>query len=193
MNVAYINIATGMVHTMLSAPGLDGMPEPSSGDLAVMTEYSGGLPAYWDGSAVRAVPEQPSKSHVWGHFSKAWLLSLDAAKATKWQAVKATRDAREFGPFSWGGHAFDGDRDAQRRLTVALEAAKEAIAAGATFSTFWKLADNTIVTLSAQDVVDVYRACGEHNIRDNHAAAAVKYAQIQAATTLEQLDAITVD
>jgi hypothetical protein len=145
---------------------------------------------YVNGAQVVPVPPAPSTAHSWDWSTKAWVLPLEAAKEAKWTAVKAARDVQEFGPFTWSGHTFDGDRDAQRRLTVALEAAKEAITSGSEFSTFWKLADNTVISLSAQDVVAVYRACGEHNIRDNHAAAAVKYAQIQAATTIQDLDAI---
>lgn len=145
---------------------------------------------YVDGAQVVHVPPAPTPAHSWDWPTKAWVLPLEAAKEAKWVTVKAARDAREFGPFTWNDHTFDGDRDAQRRLTVALAAANEAIASGAEFSTFWKLADNTFISLSAQDVVDVYRAYGEHNIRDNHAAAAVKYAQIQAANSVEELDAI---
>lgn len=190
MFALYYKAVTGEAHTMVSGPSLDGFAPPRDGDLAILLEAPVSFPGYVDGTTYRAIPQAPSPAHQWDWPSKTWVLPLASAKEAKWEAVKAARDAQEFGTFSWNGLSFDGDRDAQRRLTVALEAAKEAIASSSEFSTFWKLADNTIISLSAQDVVAVYRACGEHNIRDNHAAAAIKYAQIQAATTIEELDAI---
>lgn len=190
ISAIYYVASTGEAHSVLSGPDLGGFPSPLQGDLAVLSADAIALPGYIADYVFVPLPSAPSPAHTWDWDTKQWTLPLAAAKEAKWTSVKAARDAREFGPFTWNGHTFDGDRDAQRRLTVALEAAKESIAAGTTFSTFWKLADNTIVTLSAQDVVDVYRACGEHNIRDNHADAAAKYALIQAATTIEDLDAI---
>lgn len=190
MIVAYFDAETRYVFSIIEAPETSRFEEAKSGQLAMIIASQLNLPAYFDGWIVRECPPAPSAIHTWDCLTSVWVLKLEAAKAAKWQSVKTERDAREFGPFTWNGHTFDGDRDAQRRLTVALEAAKESIASGSEFSTFWKLADNTIISLSAQDVVAVYRAYGEHNIRDNHAEAAAKYAQIQAATTIEELDAI---
>lgn len=188
----YYEQATGRAYQVLTGPDLGGFPEAHPGSLALLLAGPVSLPGYVEGTTYVPLPPSPSAAFQFNWGTKEWEdpRTLADLKAAKWEQVKAERDRIEFGLFDWNGHIFDGDENAQRRLLVAYNGAKEAIALGEPFSTFWKLADNTVITLSAQDVIEVYRRLGEHNIRDNHAAAAVKYAQIQAATTKEELDAL---
>jgi hypothetical protein len=109
-----------------------------------------------------------------------------------WSRIKGARDAAEFGVFTWSGHTFDGDESAQRRLAMAEQAAQRAVAAGLSPTIDWTLADNTAVTLSAQDVIAAFAAMTD-NIRAAHDKARALRAQIEAATTVEQLEAITWD
>lgn len=106
-----------------------------------------------------------------------------------WAAVKAQRDAKEFGPFSWGALTFDGDAESKSRLSLAAMAAQAAIASGQSWVVDWTLADNSTVTLSAADVIGVVQAMGA-NITAAHQAARIKRAAIEAAQTIEELDAI---
>lgn len=120
-------------------------------------------------------------------------VTLAVARAQTWQRIKAARDAAEFGPFVWDGHIFDGDAISLSRLSQALEAARDAKFTGdAGFSQPWKLADNTWVTLTADQVFQVYRARGQNTLNSHLHAEALR-AQIYAetTTTAEQLDAIT--
>ena len=96
---------------------------------------------------------RPLHAAEWSNVSMSWVDTrpLDDLKAAKWAEVKAARDQTEFGPFEWNGYVFDGDESAQRRLTTAYAAAKEAIELNVPYSTFWKLADNSPITLSAHD------------------------------------------
>jgi hypothetical protein len=105
--------------------------------------------------------------------------------------VKAARDAREFGEFVWSGHSFDGDIQAQRRLNLAVMAAQMALQTNAPWSIDWTLADNAVMTLSASDLVAVVEALGA-NIDAAHEDARAKRALIEAATTVADLDAISV-
>lgn len=197
MSYAYVNPSQGIkwISTIKNPSAVEsGLVEFEVADTANAWDH------YFDGvSVIPYTPEQlalksnpPSPFHDWSNQKMTWVdrRSFDELKAAKWAEVKAARDQTEFGPFEWNSYVFDGDESAQRRLNTAYAAAKEAIELNVPYSTFWKLADNSLITLSAHDVVAVYRRLGEHNIRDNHAAAAVKYAQIQAATTKEELDAI---
>lgn len=99
------------------------------------------------------------------------------------------RDVAEFGPFTYNGMTFDGDLDAQRRLSVLASAAKSAIAAGHTFTKAFTLADNSVVELTAEDFVGIEMAklwqvdAAFQEYRE-------KKARIDSATTLEELEAV---
>lgn len=144
---------------------------------------------YVSSGAVHAVPPAPSPAHTWDWPSKSWVLSLADAKDAKWAEVKAARDAREFGTFRWNGFDFDGDVQAQRRLNLAVLAAQAALMAGGSWTMDWTLFDNSTKTLSATDMIGVVEALGA-NIAAAHEAARAKRTLIEAATTVEQLDAI---
>ena len=136
------------------------------------------------------VPPQPSPSHTWNWSTKQWAYDLSEGRAQAWARIKSARESMEFGPFVWGVHTFDGDEVSRSRLGIALEGAKEAIAAGDTaWSKPWKLANNAVITLSAPDLVEVVRAHGE-NMEAAHATAGVLAYFIDAATTPEELEAI---
>jgi len=136
-----------------------------------------------------ARPQYPAR---WSNVTMQWEdpRTLDDLKAAKWEQVKAQRDAAEFGLFVWSGHAFDGDESAQRRINLAVMGVQAAVIAGnSSWSVDWTLADNTSLTLSASDMIGVANALGA-NIAQAHALARVKRQQIEAAQTLEELDAL---
>jgi Domain of unknown function (DUF4376) len=116
---------------------------------------------------------------------------LAELRAEAWSRIKRARDAAEFGPFVWGGHTFDGDAVSLSRLGQALEAARFAIATNdAAFTQPWKLANNAWITLTATQVFEVYRARAQNTL-DAHLHAEALRMQVDAATSAEQLDAIT--
>ena len=115
---------------------------------------------------------------------------LMRAKERAWGITKAQRDAKEFGPFTWGVHTFDGDANAQRRINLAVMDAQAAMQSGREWLIHWTLADNDVVTLSAHDMISVAMAMGA-NINQAHEWARAKRAQIEAATTVAEIDAIT--
>lgn len=188
--VAYYSSESGEVSRVLRGVDLNLFPQASASELAIFVGADAHLPGYIEAGEFRPMPEKPTPDHVFDWSAKAWVLPLVGARAAKWREVKAARDAREFGPFEWNGNVFDGDADAQRRLQVALDGAKEALETGEPFATPWKLADNSVIMLLAQDVVDVYRAFALHNIKENHEQAMQKWTQIQAAQSIEELESI---
>lgn len=78
---------------------------------------------------------------------------LTAAKARRWAQVKQLRSAMEFGPLLWDGSTFNGDAVAQTRIQASARRAAAAIAAGEALTEDWTLADNTVRTLTAADLV----------------------------------------
>ena len=190
IRIAYYDESTGRVVALMAAPNLDGMPDPQPGCLAVMTSYDGDLPAYWDGQAVRPVPERPSTGYIWQWSPVfAWVPDLTASRASAWSVVKRERDKREFAPFTYNGMTFDGDLDAQRRLSGLVSAAKSAIAAGHTFTKDFTLADNTVVQLTAEDFIGIEMA-KLWQIDAAFQEYREKKARIDSATTLEDLEDI---
>ena len=85
-------------------------------------------------------------------------LSLDDMRGMAWQATKVERARREFGGLVWQGHVFDSDPDSQQRIRAAAEQAR----AYSGFSVAWTLADNSSVTLSRDDMIEVAVALAEH-------------------------------
>lgn len=78
---------------------------------------------------------------------------LETAKARRWSEIKALRSAMEFGPLLWDGSTFNGDAVAQTRIQASARRAAAAIAAGEALTEDWTLADNTVRTLTAADLV----------------------------------------
>lgn len=187
IRVAYFNSSTGLVYSILSGPSLEGMPLAEPGSLAVLTDYTGSLPAIWDGEKVVDLPPKPSPHHEW--TLDGWKTTLPIAKEAKWQSVKEIRNSKEFGPFVYNGLAFDGDIDAQRRISLAVMGAQAALITGQPWGIDWTLADNSAVTLSASEMVSVAQALGD-NIAAAHEEARLKRAAIEAATTVEELENI---
>lgn len=155
---------------------------------AIQIESPLSSPAYVAEGVVVMKPAQPSSDHLWDAERKVWYIPIESARNRAWLAVKAQRDAREFGPFEWGGHIFDGDEQSQRRLNLAVLGAQAALQAGSTWSMAWTLADNGVIELSAADLVAVVRALG-FNIEAAHEAARAQRSVIEAATDVEDFAA----
>lgn len=143
-----------------------------------------------DGNLVEK-PARPSPEHTWDYVAQAWAdqRSLDEVKAAKWAQLKAQRDAKEFGPFEWGGHVFDGDRDSQSRIVGKVLAAKLAVDEDAGFTQMWKLADNSFVSLDAAAMIAVGKAM-EANVTAAHETAAVLWTLLTAAPDRAAVDAV---
>lgn len=75
IRVAYFDAATKLVLTLLSGSGLGGYPDAPAGQLAVLTDYAGPLPAYWTGTEILPLPPQPSPAHEWSGDALAWVLN----------------------------------------------------------------------------------------------------------------------
>lgn len=180
----------GQLNRVLTCPDSMVEMQPTDGERWVFGDY-GKDNIYLDAAGViRPKGDAPSQWHRWDASTAWWRLDLDAAKADRWAAIKLDRDGREFGAFTWSGHAFDGDRDSQRRLNLALMKAKAAFDAGEDWSIDWTLADNTVLTLSAAEVIAVVQALGD-NIDAAHELARVKRAQIEAASNLDEVLAVS--
>lgn len=145
---------------------------------------------YWAGAWVD-MGTAPSPVHTWDWTTHQWVdaRTLSAAKETRWEAMKAARDAAEFGGFTWDGSDFDSGPMSQSRIQGAALMATLAAQAGQPFSIDWTLADNTVRTLSGADMIAAGQAMALH-IEAQHETGRAVRAAIMAATTLAEVDAV---
>lgn len=90
------------------------------------------------------------------------LETLDAVRVRKWADIKLTRSRIEYGGFEWDGSRFDSDETSRARIQGAVQLAVIAQSAGAPYAQDWTLEDNSVRTLSAEDVIAVGVALGQH-------------------------------
>jgi hypothetical protein len=110
---------------------------------------------------------------------------LQQKKDSKWEEIKSARSAEEFSEFNWNQNIFQCDEVSQRRIQGAVQLAS----LDANFTIDWTLANNTVITLSAQDVIDIGVTLAEH-VNDCHLRSRILREDIEAATTEEELLAI---
>lgn len=110
-------------------------------------------------------------------------------KKRAWERIKAARDAAETAGFTYMAKTFDADPRSVQRITVAVQAANAAIAAGSPFSINWKTADNSVLTMNAQQMLGVPAALAQH-ADAQHQKAASLLAKIEAATTANAIDLV---
>jgi len=138
------------------------------------------------------IPAQPSFNHRFNYLAGEWedVRDLDQLKRDKWQEIKKARDAHEFGGFTWGAYLFDSDQLSQQRIGQAAQAALFSQSTDQAYHQDWTLANNTVVSLSAQDMLDVALAMGTH-IGNAHTRARELREMVFATNSAEELNQLT--
>lgn len=114
---------------------------------------------------------------------------LRAAKDELRARINAERDRREALPFPYLGKLFDSDERSIKRILTAVQAAQAALSANTPFEIEWMCADNTTITLDAQQMIGVPAAMAQHGYGLHQHGRALK-AQVEAAESLEALASI---
>lgn len=143
--------------------------------LAAPPEHQPGDLVTWDGSSwsVSPPPGNPAPS-------------LDDAKDAKWLDIKAARLSAIDGGMSFEGMRFDTDADARSNVAGVF---LRAMVASEEWTTRFTLADNTPVTLTRQQVLDLGPAVFAH-VDAQHEIARGLRASIVSAETVEQVASI---
>lgn len=134
-------------------------------------------------------PAKPGPHHDWDWASKSWVLTLARARDFQWEHIKKSRDAAEFGGFSWDGSVFDSDLVSQSRIQGGVMGAKDALEQGVSLVQEWTLADNTIRELTPAQMVNVGRAMSMH-IAAQHMIGRQLRQMVYSATDLDQILAV---
>lgn len=146
--------------------------------------------AWWDFTTHLWVerPVQPSAVHTWDPNQKAWVdaRSLAQAQDQAWDRIKVDREEAAAAPFTSMGMVFDYS---PLQINGAFSAAKAAFDAGQPFEVTWTLADNSFVTLSAPQMIQVGLDLVAH-VNAAHEHARTKRTAIYAATSIPEVEAI---
>jgi hypothetical protein len=152
-------------------------------------------PASPDAEYVGTAPDsQPPEGYVeLTQEGKVWPASmlLAAAKDAAWARIKTARNALEFGSFVYNGLEFDSNQISQQRIGQAAQGAMFAISVGAPFTQDWTLADNSVATFDAQQMINVALAMGQHIGYAHAHSRALRVEIYRADITLEELQQIT--
>lgn len=117
------------------------------------------------------------------------LPTLEALKETKWKEIKAERDNREQSGVPYMGKVLDSDTLSVQRIAIAVQAAQAAIAAGQDFTLGWTCQDNTVLTMTAIEVIGIPVALAQYSNGLHETARTIRTA-IDEASTVEGVEGI---
>lgn len=181
MKCAVIDVTGRVLHTVYVSGDI------SSGYVTAAGTYLIGvvpddISDYWDEDRFVSIGKAPSQWHYFDYVCKEWIdpRSLGEFKVQKWTEIKSKRDDFEFGGFDFEGNQYDSDQVSQGRILGASLAYQDQV---------WTAADNTVVTLTATKMVELYQRLQLH-VAVAHERGRIAREAIQAATTKEQIEAI---
>lgn len=126
----------------------------------VGVSYVEGLPPpdsyYFDGEWVTK-PSQTSPNHVWDKVNKAWIdpRTLEQVKLAQWELIKESRLAALVAPLVTSYGAFDASANSQKAITDAVLMLQTLASLGTPSTIDFTLADNTTVTLTTEQMIQV--------------------------------------
>ena len=187
MKAAIFQTETGQIVTVVTGPESFCAAQCKTGQGWIDVGDESGTGHYVADGALVEFPEQPSRKHTFDYTTKQWIdpRTLQDLKDAKWKEIKAARSTAEYGGFTWDVSTFDSDQISQGRITGAVTLAQM----NSAFTIGWTLADNTVRTLSAADMILVGQALGMH-VAAQFATGQALRVQIEAAATAEEVSAI---
>lgn len=114
---------------------------------------------------------------------------IENIRARKIMELKRQRDAAEVEPVEYGGYLYDYDSQARDRIAAAI-IALDVQGDGAKIS--WTTADNEDAVVTAQDLRMIIAAVAARSNKLHTAYRAAK-AQVEAASTAEEVEAVTMN
>ena len=195
----YYEIDTGAIQGSGSTPDAAAWPlQPGQalhvGEALSARQYYfvGGLPVAYTDAERECLSSRPAHAVRWDVQAKSWqdLRDLAALRVEKWNEIRRRRDMLEATSFAYLGRQIESDIVSVLRINTAVRAADFAQAQGAPFATQWRCADNSLLALDGPALQLMPVALAAH-AQALHTHANGLRAQIEAATTAEQLRAIT--
>lgn len=92
------------------------------------------------------------------------LPSIENVASSTWEAIKAARDAAEQAGCPYMGKTLDSDSTSVQRISIAVQAAQGALAASVEgFTMDWTMQDNTIIAMTAEQVIGMSAALAAYS------------------------------
>lgn len=135
----------------------------------------------------------PSGKHLWG--GSGWILDpeyseLAEAKVIRWEFVKTARTRHIDSGLTTPYGDFQTAPPERQNITDAVLLAQTLASQSQPVSIDWTLADNSVVTLGLTEIVTVGLLLGQ-KVQEAHAHARTLRAAIDAATTVEEVEAVS--
>ena len=139
-----------------------------------------------------AMPEQPSKNHIFNWTTKTWNdpRTLTDFKNAKWEQIKTSRDQLINGLLQTPFGTFDADPKSQKSITDAIMLLQTLEAMGTPETVDFTLADNTTVTLTTQQIIQVGLLLGQRT-QNAYVKGRLLREMIDQATTITAVQTIT--
>lgn len=110
------------------------------------------------------------------------LPSIETVAASTWETVKSDRDTAERSGCPYMGSVLDSDQISVQRISIAVQAAQSALAAGTKgFVLDWTMQDNTTIAMTAEQVIGMSAALAAYS-NELHERARVLREQIEQIT-----------
>lgn len=152
---------------------------------------NGALADYTPAQAA-AKAAQPGYASVWSNITFSWedLRSLAQQQLDQWELIKSSRNEALTAPLTTLYGVFDADIYSQKNITDAIAMLQTLAASGYPQTIEYTLFDNTVVTLSTAQMVEVGLTLGQRTQQIYATSRSLRVA-IDAATTLSEIEAIT--
>lgn len=115
--------------------------------------------------------------------------TLEEVKEAQKAFINSARDTQEVGGFEYLGKILDSDERSALRITMAAMTAQIAIDISQSFSIDWTCKDNSLLTLNAQQTLEMPKALAINGL-SLHGKAKYLKSLIDSATTIEEVKAI---
>lgn len=138
------------------------------------------------------LPDSPNEFYTFNWQTKQWEdnRNVQDVKLYKWNIIKNTRFTKLTSPLYTPFGIFDANYEAQKSITDAIMLLQTLEAAGTPTTIDFTLADNTTMTLTTAQMVQVGILLGQRT-QEIYAIGRDLRAQIDAATTIAEVEAIT--
>ena len=138
---------------------------------------------YYSGGSWHKIPDTPGSGYSFDYATRQWLdvRSIDDVRVQRWNTVKRQRDQLEFGGFEYAGNIYDSDQVSQGRIMGAALAGVDQV---------WTTADNSTVSLTGAELLELYQALQAH-IASVHERGRIARLAVERAITKEEVESIT--
>lgn len=199
MNYAIYNPATGEILRSVDCPLEAASIQVRPGEAILEGEVVWGQQYVLDGMLTDYTPEQaatkaarPSYAGEWNNTTFSWSdpRDLSQIKTYCWNMLKRTRDQKLQAPLLTDYGVFDADTRSQKNITDAVQLLQVLEAQQPNQTIEFTLSDNTVVTLTTQQMTNVGLALGQRTQQIYNISRQLR-TQLDLAQTAQEVEAIT--